>query len=106
MARILVSGLINIETTLHVEGFPVPYFPVRYPFFGIGSSASGVGYNIAAALTALGDEVRLLSLIGQDAAGSLVRQALAQDSVSARFVLPLLAQTAQAVILYDGAGRR
>lgn len=58
LARILVSGLINIETTLRIEGFPIPYFPVRYPFFGINSSVSGVGYNVAAALTTLGDEVR------------------------------------------------
>ena len=31
MERILVSGLINLETTLHVDGFPVEYTPVRYP---------------------------------------------------------------------------
>ncbi len=104
--RILVSGLINIETTLRVDDFPIPHFPVRYPFFGIGSSVSGVGYNITAALTALDDDVRFLSLIGQDAAGILAAQALARDGISDRFVLPLLAQTAQSVILYDGTGRR
>ncbi len=32
MAQILVSGLINIETTLRVDGFPLPYAPVHYPF--------------------------------------------------------------------------
>ncbi len=101
MARVLVSGLTNIETTLRVDDFPIPYFPVRYPFFGIGSSASGVGYNVAAALTTLGDEVRFLSLIGGDAAGALLAQALAQSGISGRFVLPLLAQTVQSVIQAD-----
>ena len=47
MSRILVSGLINIETTLKVDGFPIPYFPVRFPFHGVNSTVSGVGYNIA-----------------------------------------------------------
>lgn len=106
LARILVSGLINIETTLRIEGFPIPYFPVRYPFFGINSSVSGVGYNVAAALTALGDEVRFLSLIGRDAAGTLVGQRLAASDISTHFILPLLAETAQSVILYDNAGQR
>ena len=49
-----ICGLINMETTVRVEGFPLRYFPVTYPFNGIGSTVSGVGYNIAAALRALG----------------------------------------------------
>ena len=77
MRRILVSGLINIETTLQVEGFPIDYEPVRFPFFGIQSSVSGVGYNVAKALTVLGDDVRFLSLIGEDMAGRLVLESLA-----------------------------
>jgi len=54
VASILVSGLINLETTLRVEGFPVPYAPVRFPFFGVNGTVSGVGYNVAKALTTLG----------------------------------------------------
>jgi acarbose 7IV-phosphotransferase len=106
MAKILVSGLINIETTLRVEGFPIPYTPVRYPFFGLNTSVSGVGYNIARALTVLGDEVRLLSLIGRDPMVRLVRAALERDQIGGENVLELLEQTAQSVILYDGEGRR
>jgi ribokinase len=106
MANILVSGLINIETTLRVESFPIQYSPVFYPFFGVNSSVSGVGYNIARALTILGDEVRLLSLIGKDPLAELVRLALERDGIKAEYVLPALKQTAQSVILYDGEGRR
>ena len=104
--RILVSGLINIETTLRVDGFPIEYFPVRYPFWGVNSTVSGVGYNIAKALTTLGDEARFVSLIGQDMQGRLVRDALAADGIPTDFVLSAVPQTAQSVILYDGAGRR
>jgi acarbose 7IV-phosphotransferase len=103
---ILVSGLINLEITLRVEGFPIHYTPVNYPFFGVNSSVSGVGYNVAKALTTLGDDLRFLSLIGQDQAGTLVRHQLHSDNINGTFVLGELAQTPHSVILYDGEGKR
>jgi acarbose 7IV-phosphotransferase len=106
MSKILVSGLINIETTVRVEGFPIPYTPVVYPFFGLHSTVSGVGYNIARALTILGNDVRLLSIIGSDPQATLVRMAMERDGLSGKNVLNLVEQTAQSVILYDGEGRR
>ena len=106
MSKILVSGLINIETTLRVESFPIPYTPVVYPFFGVNSTVSGVGYNITRALTLLGDDVRLLSIIGRDSQSTLIRMALERDAISGKNVLDLVEQTAQSVILYDGEGRR
>lgn len=106
MKSILVCGLINIETTLRIDGFPLDYAPVRYPFFGVNSTVSGVGYNIARAMTTLGDNVHLLSIIGQDAGGTLVRHALNESAIDDRHVLSTLDQTPQSVILYDGGGRR
>jgi ribokinase len=103
---ILVSGLINIETTVRVDGFPIPYFPVRYPFFGVRSTVSGVGVNISTALTTLGHQVRLLSLVGDDAPGRLAREALRDRGIDDRYVLAQAAETAQSAILYDGDGRR
>jgi len=106
MARILVSGLVNLETTLRVDAFPVPYFPVRYPFFGVASTVSGVGYNVAKALKALGDAPLLLSLVGPDLAGRQVRDALSRDGLDFFWVRDGARETAQSVILYDGQGRR
>ena len=106
MSRILVSGLINLETTLKVEGFPLHYRPVSYPFFGVNSRVSGVGYNLTRALTTLGHDVCFVSLIGRDQAGGLVRQALQSDGLNGEFVLDTLPETAQSAILYDGDGRR
>lgn len=103
---ILVSGLVNLETTVRVDGFPIPYFPVRYPFFGVRSTVSGVGLNVSAALTTLGHEVRLLSMVGDDAPGRLARAALRSRGVDDRTVLAQAAETAQSAILYDGEGRR
>lgn len=107
MIRVLVAGLINIETTLKIDGFPVAYNPVRFAFNGVRSTVSGVGYNIAKALTTLGDEVRFLGMIGRDDMPSLlVRQMLHTDHIPADHVLSLLDATPQSVILYDSTGRR
>lgn len=106
MKPILVSGLINLEITLRVEGFPIDYTPVRYPFFGVNSTVSGVGYNVAKALTTLGSPVRFLSLVGRDPAGRLVRDSLTRDGIAGDLVLPDLEYTAHSVILYDADGRR
>lgn len=103
---ILVSGHINIETTLRVAGFPLAYNPVNYPFFGIRSSVSGVGFNLAKALTTLGEEVRLLSLVGRDLAAEQARAALVALPLSDEWVEGRVAATAQSVILYDEAGQR
>lgn len=65
--KIFVSGLLNIETTVAVRGFPIDYYPIDYPFFGIRSAVSGVGYNVAKALATLGDDVNLVSFLGDDA---------------------------------------
>ena len=104
--RYLVAGLINLETTLRVDAFPLAYNSQNFPFFGVGSSVSGVGYNIARALKVLGDEFDFLALIGQDPPAGLVRQALAQDAIPSAGVLTLLRETPQSVILYDPSGRR
>jgi ribokinase len=106
MKKILVSGLINIETTLKVDSFPLTYEPVRYPFFGINSTVSGVGFNIAKALTILGEEVLFLSLIGEDLAARQVRNSLARDGIDDALVVSAMPATAQSVIIYDKAGKR
>ena len=64
--KAFVSGLVNIETTLHIGEFPINYSPIDYLFFGINSDVSGVGFNIVKALAALGDDAILVSIIGND----------------------------------------
>ena len=81
MPKILVSGLINIETTLKIDQFPLQYFPVTYPFHGVQSTISGVGYNLAKALTILGSEVNFLSIIGKDLYQDLIINELTQSGV-------------------------
>lgn len=106
MAKILISGLVNVETTVPVRQFPVQYYPIDYPFFGVNTAVSGVAYNIAKALTVLGDQVTLLSLIGQDVSGEMICRQLESDGISTAHIRPDLQQTAASVVLYDPAGNR
>jgi ribokinase len=106
MNKILVSGLINVETTLKIDSFPVKYSPVRYPFFGINTTVSGVGLNVAKALTCLGDEVNLVSLTGDDFFGVNIKKTLLNIGVDTKYLVDSLNQTPQSIILYDDEGRR
>lgn len=106
MANIIVAGLINVETTIKIDGFPIDYQPVRFAFGGVNSRVSGVGYNISKALTTLGYEVDFLSLIGDDLQGKLIRQELASIGVDDEHVLSRLDATPQSAILYDNDGKR
>lgn len=104
--KILVSGLLNIETTVSVRGFPIPYYPIDYPFFGIRSAVSGVGFNIAKALAALGDDVSLVSYLGTDEEGRRVLRELEQAHIPTGRVLPCLRETPVSAVLFDPQGRR
>lgn len=106
MARLLVSGLINLETTLRVEAFPVQFTPVHYAFDRVRSSISGVGFNVAKALHTLGHRVDLLALVGRDDAGGRARDALRRLGLAEAGLHDDLAETPHSVILYDGSGRR
>lgn len=104
--NILVSGLLNLETTVAVRGFPIAYYAIDYPFFGIDTQVSGVGYNLAKALTTLGDRVRLVSFLGQDAEAARITAQLRQDGIDTAQLYPTLRRTPVSAVLYDPAGKR
>ncbi len=104
--KIIVSGLVNIETNVSVRGFPIQYYPVDYAFFGVESSVGGVGANISKALKTLGDNVTLLSYTGDDAASKLIFDELCRCDIDCGNVIKELAATAQSAVLYDSSGKR
>lgn len=106
MKKILVSGLVNTETTARVRKFPIDYYPVDYPFFGVQTAVSGVAYNIALAMTTLGDRVQLLSMTGDDFPASYIKSALNAAMISPEHIRIKLQQTPNSVVLYDETGRR
>ncbi|MCH5158859.1 MAG: carbohydrate kinase family protein [Clostridiales bacterium] len=105
--KLFVSGLINVETNLKIRSFPVTYYPIDYPFFGINSTVSGVGYNISKAVKTLGDEVVFASLIGKDNEAQRIINELDDKGVSRNCVFDYLDRTPVSVVLYEpGSGGR
>lgn len=103
MSKIFVSGLSNVETSCRIGAFPIEYAPIDYNFFGVSSIASGVGLNVALALSKLGDKITFASFAADDTAGIAVRAA-AEPIHEVR--LAGCDETPQSVVLYDKDGRR
>ena len=106
MSKILVSGLVNKETTLKIESFPIEYCPVNYCFDGIESSISGVGINIAKALNKLGTELIFTSIVGDDIEGENAKTVIKNLGIDTEYMVKAIDKTAQSVILYDNEGIR
>jgi ribokinase len=103
---IVVTGVANLEVSVPVDGFPVGYVPTRYPRWSIGVRVGGVGFNVAAAVAALGGEVRFATLLAPDPSGGVVGEDLRRRGLSGPGVRVSTAGTAQSVVLHDPAGRR
>lgn len=103
---IAVAGVTNVEVSVPVDGFPVSYVPVRYPRWGVGVRVSGVGFSVAAALTVLGEPVRLATLLAPDPLGLLAKAELSRRGLGGPGVLDSASGTARAVVLHDPAGER
>lgn len=106
MKKILVSGLINTETTVKVKEFPIPYFPIDYPFFGVNTRVSGVAFNLVKALKSLGDDVRLVTMTGDDFSASYISSEVEKAGVDTSNIKKALQATPSSVVLYDEEGKR
>lgn len=104
--KALVSGLVNIETTLKINSFPINYYPIDYPFFGINSNVSGVAYNVCRALTELNNQTELISFIGKDEEAKRIINQLNKNGIGTSHICEELSETPASVILYDNNGRR
>ena len=106
MATLAVAGLYNLETNVRIDGFPLFYAPVFYPFHGVTQAHGGVGFNVGLALHRLGNQVRLAMQIGDDNPGRNLRTALRELGLSDTFVLDSLQATPLSVILVAPDGSR
>lgn len=104
--KIMVSGLINIESSCPISQFPIEYFPIDYPFHKIASGISGVGYNLIRNFMKLEDDVTFVSMVGNDLWGEVIRQQLEKQGFCTDYVYPILSSTPQSIILYDTTGKR
>jgi ribokinase len=106
MNSILVSGLITIETTVETGQFPVEYSPIDYKFYGVNSTISGVGYNIIKAIKTLGGNPTLFSVIGNDIYKNIINDEFERIGINNKYVLPIIPETSQSVILYNERRRK
>ena len=105
-SKIFVSGLVNVESTLKIDNFPINYSPIEYLFDGISTNVSGVGYNVSKALRILGNEIHIHTVVGDDAAGHVISHELKRCDIGAEGVYHILDATPQSIIVYDSTGRR
>ncbi len=106
MSKIFVSGLVNIEVTCSINNFPIEYCPIEYNFHGVNVGVAGVGYNIAKAMTALGDEVDIATIIGNDLMGKTIASEFESCGINTSLMEKKLEKTCTSNILYDRDGKR
>ncbi len=106
MSKILVSGLVNFETTCAVRGFPIEYSPIDYNFFGVKTDVSGVGFNVAKALAVLGNSADIATMLGRDTAGDIAADRLASLGIGSTHIARCLQETPASTVLYDKSARR
>ena len=107
MSKIIVSGLVNIETSMDIDAFPIEYSPIEYKFFGVNHMVSGVGFNVAKALKKLGDEVELYSIFGNDDFGNAILSELKKEKIPFKFIMKNENfQTPESIVLNDKNGVR
>ena len=99
---IYVSGVVNFETIIDVDSFPIFYCPIEYPFFGVNSGISGQAYNVAKALKTLGgNEVIISGLVGKDLLGKVVVDQIKKLKIDASLIKDSLEATPNSVSLVD-----
>ena len=104
--KILVSGLINIETNIAIGNFPIHYCPIEYSFNKVNFDISGVAYNVMNALSVLGDEIIPVSIIGKDPFGNFIKENLEKICLSTKNIVQELDATCTSAVMFDDQGKR
>ncbi len=104
MPRVLVIGSANVDYTVAVARLPQPGETVSSGTLLVNHG--GKGANQAVAARRLGADVRLIALVGDDAAGRSIRAALADEGIGvAGVAVTDAAATGTALIVVDAEGR-
>lgn len=106
MGKFLIAGLVSVETTVKVPSIPVEYMPATHNSYDIDAGISGIGFNMAKALTVLGNEVTIVSMIGEDYRAEVVNSYLKAQGFGGDYILTMLKATPKSVVLYDNDGKR
>lgn len=82
--KIAVIGSLNLDSTMHVDHFPMPGETLLAS--SSSSSIGGKGANQASALAKVGAEVNLLGCVGNDLEGEFIIKGLVRNGVNTEFI--------------------
>jgi sugar/nucleoside kinase (ribokinase family) len=103
-AKIVVAGTASLYLSLGVRDFPVTYAPTATPRW-MGAGVSGAAGHIARVLRSMGDDTRLCTVIGRDAAGVAIRAELDRVGLLGPGAIET-AESSLGVVLADENGYR
>ena len=101
MSTFVVAGITQIETIVKVEHLPADFVPMTSVPDSIHIAPGGDAYNEALALTWLGDNVQLYSIVGRNQDMSLFNPPGSRVTISTEYMLPLVDHLPMQVILCD-----
>jgi len=103
-SKIVVAGVTSLYMAVGVEEFPLGYEPTRMPVW-MRSGVTGSAGHIAQVLHALGNDVKLCTLAGNEPAGMTIRNELREHRLLGQGVVDGGA-TSLGVVLVAPDGRR
>ncbi|OKL53787.1 hypothetical protein BSZ39_07635 [Bowdeniella nasicola] len=104
--KVIVVGIANQRTTVPIGSFPVTLHHDASYHHEIRHSVGGMGFSVARALSALGNDVALAAPLGEDYPTALIDTEAYRFDMSTHLCTRSLARTPRSVVLYDDAGAR
>ena len=101
MSHFVVAGITQMETIVNVEKLPMEFTPLTSVPNSIYIAPGGDAYNETVALTWLGDEARLMSVIAKDQEMGIFNPHDRKVTISTEYMLPLVDAIPMQVILCD-----
>jgi sugar/nucleoside kinase (ribokinase family) len=103
-SKIVVAGVTSLYTAVGIGEFPVRYEPTSSPAW-IRTGVGGAGGHIASALAALGDDVELCTVTGDDLAGDAIRAHLRDNGLLGDGVIEGAASSLGVVLVAQDGSR-
>ncbi|MBR0163338.1 MAG: carbohydrate kinase family protein [Lachnospiraceae bacterium] len=106
MSKVVVAGITQVETIVKVDRIPIEFHLTTAGKDTIHMSAGGDAYNESLALTWLGNDVKFFSIVGKNIDEGLLNPPDRRITLDTKYMLRLLEETPQVVILYDKQRRQ
>ncbi len=101
MSNFVVAGITQLETIVNVDHLPVEYRPMTSVPHSILFGPGGDAYNETLALTWLGDNAMLHSVVGRETDMGMFNPRDRKVTISTEYMLPLAGNMPVQVILCD-----